>query len=73
MAPGDDRPAGDSPACEHADMRDGACARCGHPCEHDVILNGACLYCGETELDGVALSPKPAAAIIPAARLTTRR
>ena len=38
-------------------------------CEHDVVLNGACFYCGSTDLDGLALSPKPAAEFIPASRL----
>lgn len=42
----------------------------GHePCSHDVILNGACFYCGTTDLDPVAISPKPADQIVPADRL----
>lgn len=37
-------------------------------CGHDVVLNGACFYCGTTDLDPIALSPKPAA-LIPSDRL----
>lgn len=38
-------------------------------CDHDLVLNGACYYCGKTDLDGVALSPKPAEHFVPASRL----
>ena len=38
------------------------CTACGH-CEHDLILNGACFYCGTTDLDAIAISPKPPALI----------
>ncbi len=64
---GDDR-TGDGERCAHEYRVDSVCTACGH-CEHDVILNGACYHCGTTELDGLALSPKPADSIIPAARL----
>ncbi|WP_428262223.1 hypothetical protein [Haliangium sp.] len=60
------------PGCEHAERRDGVCARCGH-CLHELILNGACYYCGSTELDGVALSPKPTPALVPVDRLLRRK
>ena len=59
------------PACLHPERVDGVCTTCGH-CEHDVILNGACLRCGTTDLDPVALSPKPAEAFVPADRLRKR-
>ena len=56
--------------CLHAERREGVCVACGH-CAHDVILNGACLACGTTELDPIALSPKPAA-LIAAERLARK-
>jgi hypothetical protein len=58
------------PACSHPERVDGVCTRCGH-CAHDVILNGACFYCGTTDLDPVALSPKPV--VIPADQLVRRK
>ena len=48
--------------CPHTERREGVCVTCGH-CLHEVILNGACYLCGTTELDPIALSPKPAALI----------
>jgi hypothetical protein len=60
------------PTCPHLERTDGVCTRCGH-CAHEVILNGACYACGTTELDPVAASPKPAAEIVPAARLVRGR
>lgn len=39
-------------------------------CTHEVVLNGACMACGTRDLDGVALSPKPASNIVPIDRLT---
>jgi hypothetical protein len=45
--------------CTHAERREGVCVACGH-CQHEVILNGACFLCGTTDLDPIALSPKPA-------------
>lgn len=62
--------------CAHERYRDGRCTVCGHACEHELILNGACYYCGTTELDPVALSPKPReqiVQIIPAERLLPRK
>ncbi len=60
-APGDGHAAagaGDA-ACAHADRDDRAvCVACGH-CLHDIVLNGACLHCGATDIDPVAMSPKP--------------
>ena len=41
-------------------------------CPHEVILNGACLACGSTDLDPIAMSPKPAE-VIAAERLVRRR
>jgi len=59
------------PACSHPERDDRRiCLRCGH-CPHDVILNGACLYCGATDIDPVAISPKPAS-LIPASRLARK-
>lgn len=59
-------------ACAHPRRDDeGRCTACGH-CAHEVVLNGACLYCGSTELDPVAMSPRPPA-LIPADRLRPRR
>jgi hypothetical protein len=49
----------------------GVCVRCGH-CEHALILNGACYFCGTTELDPIALSPKPPA-VIPPAQLVRKK
>jgi hypothetical protein len=54
--------------CRHEQRRDQVCTVCGH-CEHDVVLNGACFYCGATDLDPMALSPKPAAEFIAPGRL----
>lgn len=56
------------PACPHAAREAGVCVRCGH-CEHAMILNGACYFCATTELDPIALSPKPPPAVIPADQL----
>jgi hypothetical protein len=56
------------PTCAHDVRSEGVCERCGN-CSHDVILNGACLYCGTSELDPIALSPKPPADFIPAEAL----
>ena len=59
----------DDPArCPHTERVDNVCVACGH-CDHDVILNGACFYCGSTDIDGVAVSPKPAPAFVPTSRL----
>lgn len=62
--------------CAHPERdANGICAACGH-CAHEVILNGACYFCGSTDIDALALSPKPAADIVPASRLvrpTTRK
>jgi hypothetical protein len=61
----DPPPAGSGdPTCAHAAREAGVCVRCGH-CEHALILNGACYFCGTTELDPIALSPKPPAVIPP--------
>ena len=45
--------------CAHLERREGVCVAYGH-CLHEVILNGACFLCGSTDLDPIALSPKPA-------------
>ena len=45
-------------ACPHTERVDGICRACGD-CLHELVLNGACYYCGTTELDPVAMSPKP--------------
>jgi hypothetical protein len=58
--------------CTHPERVDGVCTSCGD-CLHEVILNGACFFCGSTALDGVALSPKPAEQIVPAARLVRKK
>jgi hypothetical protein len=50
------------PTCPHVARDEGVCVRCGH-CAHEIILNGACFVCGSTELDPIAMSPKPAALI----------
>ena len=42
-------------------------------CAHELVLNGACYYCGTTDLDPEALSPRPAATLVPAARLRRGR
>jgi hypothetical protein len=61
----DPPPAGyGDPTCAHAVREHGVCRRCGH-CVHDVILNGACYYCGTTDLDPIALSPRPPSVIPP--------
>jgi hypothetical protein len=60
--------AGAGAACAHPQRIDGVCTTCGH-CLHELVLNGACYYCGGTDLDPVALSPKPAEQIVPASRL----
>ena len=59
--------------CPHPSYHDGRCTVCGQACEHDIILNGACYHCGSTELDGVALSPKPRDQLIPSAHLLRTR
>jgi hypothetical protein len=68
-------PPGDAgPTCAHAVREHGVCTRCGH-CEHDVVLNGACFYCGTTDLDPIAMSPKPPKppAVIPPQRLVRKK
>ncbi|HEX3761547.1 MAG TPA: hypothetical protein VHW23_22775 [Kofleriaceae bacterium] len=57
-------PGAGDPTCPHAVREVGICVRCGH-CAHEIILNGACYFCGTTDLDPVALSPKPPAVIPP--------
>lgn len=52
------------PTCGHDERREGVCVRCGH-CLHDVVLNGACFLCGTTDLDPIAMSPKPPLVIPP--------
>lgn len=59
------------PSCPHTARDAGVCLRCGH-CAHDVVLNGACFYCGTTDLDPIAMSPKPPA-VIPADQLVRRK
>lgn len=59
------------PACAHPTRVEGVCTTCGH-CAHDMILNGACFYCGTTDLDPIALSPKPPA-LIAAERLARKK
>ena len=54
--------------CEHPERVDGICTVCGH-CTHEIILNHACYYCGSSDIDGIAVSPKPAEAIVPVSRL----
>jgi hypothetical protein len=63
-------PGAGDPACAHPARDGGVCTACGH-CDHALIPNGACYFCGTTELDPIALSPKPPA-VIPAARLTRK-
>lgn len=65
-------PPADIDACPHPARTDGVCTACGH-CAHDVILNGVCYYCGSSDIDAVAVSPKPAAAFVPASRLVRRK
>jgi hypothetical protein len=50
---------------------DGVCAACGD-CLHEIILNGACYHCGSTDIDALAVSPKPAEQIVPVGRLLRR-
>lgn len=59
-------------ACAHAARVDGICTACGD-CLHELILNGACYYCGSTDLDPIALSPKPSDQLVPASRLVRRK
>ncbi|MEZ4365935.1 MAG: hypothetical protein R2939_06565 [Kofleriaceae bacterium] len=56
--------------CPHAHRVEGVCAACGD-CTHEVVLNGACLACGTTELDPIAMSPRPPA-LVPASALRRR-
>jgi hypothetical protein len=58
------------PTCPHPERREGICTRCGH-CDHEVVLNGACFLCGSTDLDPVAMSPKPV--VIPAGSLVRKK
>ncbi|ACY17626.1 hypothetical protein [Haliangium ochraceum] len=58
--------------CPHSERQDGVCTACGD-CAHEVILNGACYQCGTSDLDGLAMSPKPSEQIVPAARLVRGR
>jgi len=58
--------------CDHRDRRDGICTACGH-CLHELVLNGACFYCGTTELDPIAMSPKPVPALVPPDRLARKK
>ena len=59
-------------ACQHLHRKDGVCVACGH-CLHEVILNGACYFCGSTDIDAVAISPKPAGELVPAQRLVRKK
>jgi hypothetical protein len=52
------------PTCPHHDRDAGVCVRCGH-CVHELVLNGACYFCGSTELDPIAMSPRPPRVIPP--------
>jgi hypothetical protein len=52
------------PTCPHLHRDLGICRRCGH-CDHELILNSACYFCGTTDLDPIALSPKPPSVIPP--------
>lgn len=58
--------------CAHLRRTDGVCDACGD-CVHEVVLNGACFFCESTELDGVALSPKPADELVPVERLVRKK
>jgi len=58
-------------ACTHADCIEGRCVACGD-CLHEVVLNAACFICGSTELDPIAMSPKPVA-MIPKDRLVRKK
>jgi hypothetical protein len=62
---------GQACSCSHWERIDGICTACGD-CAHDIILNGACYYCGSTDLDAIAISPKPAEQIVPASRLVRK-
>lgn len=59
-------------ACQHPEREDGVCTTCGH-CAHDIILNGACYFCGSTDIDAIAISPKPADALVPAHALVRNK
>jgi hypothetical protein len=63
-------PAGAS--CAHPARVDGICTACGH-CAHEIILNRACYFCGSTDIDALAVSPKPMAALVPAHALVRKR
>ena len=52
------------PTCAHLERTEGVCTACGH-CVHEVVLNGACFLCGTTDLDPLAMSPKPPIVIPP--------
>lgn len=58
--------------CLHPEREDGVCTTCGH-CLHEIILNGACYFCGSTDIDAVAVSPKPVNSFVPAHRLVRKR
>ncbi|MEO8703773.1 MAG: hypothetical protein ABI867_27230 [Kofleriaceae bacterium] len=58
------------PTCAHVERHEGICTRCGH-CLHEVILNAACFLCGSTDLDPIAMSPKPV--VIPAGALVRKK
>ena len=60
-----------NPTCPHLERDVGVCVRCGH-CDHELILNGACYFCGTTDLDPIALSPKPPV-VISAGRLVRKK
>lgn len=64
-------PGSGDPTCPHVARIDGVCERCGH-CLHDVVLNAACLACGTTDLDPIAMSPKPPE-LIPADLLVRKK
>lgn len=57
--------------CAHAERVEGVCTRCGD-CLHEVVLNGACFLCGTTDLDPIAMSPKPPV-VIPAESLVRKK
>jgi len=59
------------PTCAHPERAEGVCTRCGH-CVHEIILNGACLLCESTDLDPIAMSPKPVH-LIDAAQLVRKK
>jgi hypothetical protein len=58
--------------CRHDERRDGICIACGD-CLHELVLNGACFYCGSSDLDPIAMSPKPVAALIAADKLVRKK